>query len=233
MKIDCSECKNENCFLKGSLSEKVLSMSKSVYKLKAGQYIFKEQNPFDGIYIILNGKVKVFSTGYKNRVQIIRLAKDGFILGHRGVGKKYYSISAVTLEDTIVCFLENDTFYEALKTDNDLTYNLMLFYAEELRNAENRMKTLAQMTVKEKVAEALLLAAKTFGTSIDSNSVIINTKLSRNDIAEIAGIRTEQFIRELTEIKKEGIVEINDSKHICINDLQFLKNMISSYYIEN
>ena len=161
------------------------------------------------------------------------MAKNGFILGHRGIGKKYYSISAVTLEDTTVCFLENDSFYEALKSDNELTYNLMLFYAEELRNAENRMKTLAQMTVKEKVAEALILAAITFGIKKDNNSIWIDAKLSRNDIAEIAGIRTEQFIRELTELKKENVVAIDTTKHIHINDIQYLKNMISTYYFEN
>ncbi len=234
MKINCSECKNSNCFVKNLNSEKKLSELKSVYKLKAGQFIFKENNPFDGIYIIYSGKVKVFSTGYKDKTQIIRLANDGLILGHRGLGKKHYSISAKTLDETTVCFIDNDIFYETLKSDHELTYKLMLFYAEELRNAEKRMKSLAQMTVREKVAEAILLASKTFGIKTeDPNIIVVDALLNRNDIAEIAGIRVEQLIRELTELKKEKIISINSNKHIVINDVKSLNTLISPYFIES
>lgn len=234
MEISCSDCKNANCFVKGSLSEDRLSKHKTVSKLIAGQFIFKEQNPFDGIYIILSGKVKVFSTGYKKRVQILRLAKDGFVLGHRGVGKKYYTISAVTLENTHVCFIDNDIFYEALKSDNELVYRLMFFYAEELRNAENRMKTLAQMTVREKVIEALLLTARIFGVScVNEQTILIDAQFSRSDYAELAGIRTEQFIRELSELKREQAVEVTPMQKIRILNATFLNNQISEYYVEN
>ncbi|MBL7889792.1 MAG: Crp/Fnr family transcriptional regulator [Bacteroidia bacterium] len=229
MEIDCNRCSNTNCLLKKSNIVALINSLKSTYKLKAEQFVFKENFQFDGIYIIQSGKVKVVSFGYKNRVQTIRLTKNGDLLGYRALGQNTFSNSAITIEDSTLCFLEGELFYELLKKENVLAYNLMLFYAEELRIAEVRMKTLSQMTVNEKVIDAILIAYNNYGT-IDNNGILeIDADLSRVDISEVAGIRSDQFIKVFSELKNMGKIHFNKNKHLIIDDIEYLRDQVKIY----
>lgn len=230
MKIKCSCCKNKNCIIKlcSSDSKSLIESSKTASYLKKNQCLFREGDPVEGIYILYSGKLKIFTTGYNDKVQTIRLAKEGYLVGHRGIGDQHYTISAATLENSIVCFIEKKNFHEILKRDINLTYNMMLFYANELRSAESRMKTLSQMTVREKAIEALLLVGKIFGKKKNKN-ILIDATLSREDFAEIAGINKEQFSRILFELKSDKLIK-TDKKHIKLMKVNDLENLISSYY---
>lgn len=205
-----------------------MAQAKSVIRYKKNQYIFREGNPVQGMYIIYSGKVKVLSTGFNDKAQIIRIARPGYLLGHRGFGDKFYQISAVAIEDSTICFIEAGIFTKLLKSDPELTYQLMLFYANELRLAESRMKNLAQMTVMEKSAESLLLLIQIFGVR-KGNDVVLNTVLTRKDMAELAGLSPEQLTRCFSELREEKIIRI-DGKTITILQPQILFKLISPYY---
>lgn len=226
----CNICSNKKCIIKlcSNESKQLIDLSKVVFPLKKNQFLFREGNSVDGIYILFSGKLKVFTTGYNDKIQTIRLAREGNLIGHRGIGDKHYTISASTLQDSVICFVEKKIFYSILKSDINLTYHLMLFYAEELRTAELRMKTLSQMTVREKVVEALLLVAKAFGVFRDKK-IVIDAVLSRKDYAEIAGINHEQFTRILSELKSDHLIK-TDKRHIIIINPPEFEKVISSYY---
>jgi len=87
--ISCSTCINNKCLLKKNIgSEIVLEFSheKTDIHCKKGQQFIMEGAPVNGLFFILKGKVKVFRTGINGREQIVRFAKDGEIIGHRGFG---------------------------------------------------------------------------------------------------------------------------------------------------
>lgn len=232
MAISCKSCPTHSCFIKSYCSDnslRILDTSKRIEQHKKNQYVFHEGNTVQGIYIIQSGKVKVINTGFQGKPQIIRFAKDGYLLGHRGVGDKYYSISAITVDDSVLCFLENNFFIQLLKSDAQLTYHLMLFYAEELRIAESRMRNLAQMTVREKAAEAILLLNNIFGSSAKNGEIVLDVCLSRSDIAELAGLNSAQITKCITELKNEGII-YTDNKRITILKPDGLYKTLSPYY---
>ena len=137
-RIECYECKNEKCFIKqGCFGEWLnkINSNKNLLLYKKGNYIFSEGEPIYGIYFIQHGGIKVVTTSLHGRKQIVRLAKEGQILGHRGVGRTYYYFNAVALMDSLVCFVENELFYDACMNCPKFAYNLIFFYASELRRA--------------------------------------------------------------------------------------------------
>ena len=127
-----------------------ISSNKNQYWYKKGNHIFREGEPIYGIYFIQQGGVKVVTTSLHGREQIVRLAKEGQILGHRGLGRTYYYFNAVAVMDSLVCFVENELFYDACMNCPEFAYNLIFFYASELRRAELRVKYQAQMNIKGK-----------------------------------------------------------------------------------
>lgn len=232
MKInqDCKTCTNIGCLIFNSTSNKQyeeLNKTKNIIFYKKNQQIFREKDFVTGLFFIQKGKVKVYNeTNY--RTQIIRLAKDGDILGHRGFGgnNRYY-VSATTLEDSIICFFDQEVLFELLKKNPMFCFNLMLFYATELREIETRLRNLAVLTVRERIADALLLINKSFGIK-DKADYFLDIELSRKEIAEIAGTYAEQSSRYIKEFEEDKILSLFGKK-IIIHQVAKLIQMTRKY----
>lgn len=197
---------------------------------KKGQNFIMEGAPVHGLYFVYKGKVKVAKTGYNGKEQIVRFAGDGEIIGHRGFGiGQSYQISAMTLENSTLCNFTVDSMNEMLKTIPSFTYDMMLFYAEELNRSETKVKKFAQMTVREKVIDAFLYIHRKFGHGKD----FLNIQLSRKEIADFAGTTEEQVIRTISTLKKEEQI-YTSGKKIGLN-VELLRNEISShnFYIDS
>lgn len=81
---------------------------------------------------------------------------------------------------------------------------LMIYYSRELRKIEVRMKNLAHMNLRDKVAESLILMMKMFGVNKENE---INVSLTRKDIADTIGTNIEQVSRQLSEFNTEGLIK--------------------------
>ncbi len=234
MKQDCNNClvcPNKQCILKHCSADFIRSIqtNKNSSFYKKGQHIIVEGNSIFGIFFIRKGHVKVTSSNMDGKEQIVRLATTGHIIGHRGFGGEKYLIGAVALIDSQICFLDNEVLYKAFMTNPEFTYNMMIFYSTELRNSEQRLKYLAQMTIHERVVYALVYIIELFELNVNSqNSALII--LSREEIAAIAGTRSDQISRQLTELKQQNCVDTSGHT-IIIKDLQKLQKIISRYEV--
>lgn len=224
----CKTCQNLDCIIKrnsyGEGAEEFL-VQKHTIQCKKGQQFILEGAPVHGLYFVYNGKVKVAKTGFQGREQIVRFAKDGEIIGHRGFGVgQSYQINAVALEDTVLCNFTNEVLQDMLHKMPNLTYDFMMFYAEELNRSETKVRKFAQMTVREKVIDAFLYIYRKFGQSND----YLNIQLSRKEIADFAGTTDEQVIRVISSLKKENLLRAS-GKRLGIVDLDLLKKEISEH----
>ena len=226
--IECKSCSNANCFIKQYCSaewiEKIEQKKfQTVYR--QNQNIVNENTPVLGLFFIQTGKVKVFSSGLNGRPQIVRFANDGHILGHRGFANDVYPISATAMEDSFICFIENDPLYEMFMENPKFVIGLMEFYSRELRKVENRLKNVAQMNMREKIADALLMVIENFGLTKQKE---LNVLIRREDIANTAGTTAEQVVRQLTEFEKEKLIAKRGRK-ISVLNLSGLKKIISEH----
>lgn len=152
---------------------------------------------------------------------IIRFASKGSLFGHRGLGNNIYPISATALSDGIVCYIELDFFETTLKVNPAFTYTLMMFFAGELQESEKKMRNMAHMPVKGRVAQALITLQDQFGTRKEGAIGIV---LSRQDLASFAGATYETVFRVINDLIKEGIVAIK-GKEINITDYEKLHSL--------
>lgn len=224
----CTECQTTSCLIKQNVNPawlKQLEERNQISFYKEGHHIVYENNPVMGLYFIQEGKAKIYSTGINNKTQLVRLSKIGGIIGHRGYGGDLYPVGAISIEDSIVCFIDNETLYNAFMENPKLTFNLMMYYSKELRNSETRIKNIAQMNVKEKVVDALLYVDDIFNPTSDTHSII---SLTRKDLSDLAGINPEQLSRILSELKMEKQISIV-SNAINITDKDRLKTIVSPF----
>ncbi|SDW44424.1 cAMP-binding domain of CRP or a regulatory subunit of cAMP-dependent protein kinases [Lutibacter oricola] len=233
--VGCSSCLNTDCLIKKNITSEImqeLALAKNTIICKKNQQFILEGTPINGLFFVYKGKAKVLKTGIYGREQILRFVKDGEIIGHRGFGiQKNYSIGASTLEDTILCNFSNETLNEMLHKIPSLTLDFMKFYAEELNRSESKVKTIAQMTVREKVVDTLLYIHRKFGVN---HKEFLNIQLKRKEIADFAGTTDEQVIRTISALKKEGLLTIQGKK-IGIPNLNLLRKEISehNYFLDS
>jgi len=214
---NCKGCLNENCFIKKHIHldqmKNYIDKKRSFICKKSQQFII-EGAPIQGLYFINKGKVKTVKTGIHGREQIVRLTKDGDTVGFRGFGtSRRYLIGAYALDDTTLCNFSNEDMLEMLHNIPELTFDLMLFYAEELNKSENNIRKIAQMNVRERVIDTLLYIHRKFGQT----NGVIELDLSRKEIADFAGTTDEQVIRVISSLKKESLIKTVGKKIGLVN----------------
>jgi CRP-like cAMP-binding protein len=221
----CKDC-TAPCLLKSIINlEQIneIEEKKTVLVCAKNQKIFHEGMPVNSISIINSGKIKVYKTGTNERSHIIRFSKAGDLLGHRGLNTEYYPVSAATIEDSSICLFPREFFKEFLKKNHSLTLELLMFFAKELENSEIMQFNLAQMNVREKVAQTLLYLNDKFGTD---NSKSLNITLSRQDFSDFAGTTKEQVSKMLSEFQSDGFIQL-EKKDIFILSIQELITIAS------
>ncbi len=216
----CLDCPNENCFIKKHCSEPILremDSNKIVNRYTKKQFIFHEGNTTDGIYFVLSGKIKLFKTGGANKNQMINIAKNGDFLGHRSFAtSKAYPVSAEAITASNTCFISKQFFYKILEETPKMALDIMLFLADELNYKESRLRDMANFSVREKVAKMLITLIDKFGLNEQSEIIDIEN-ISRQDMAELAGLNSNQVTKLLANFRDENIIQINNKKIKIIN----------------
>jgi len=226
MKKSNKGCDLKSCFLcTGSLTEwlPALEAHRQNFIFKKGETLFSAGKPVKGIFFLYKGKVKVHTQWGNGKQLILRFAKEGDIIGYRGLGKeKVYPVSASALEEVNACFIENSFFETTLQVNHTLTYRFMQFYANELRDAEKRLGNLVHKEVKVRVAETLVMLKNHFGERPDG---FIDIVLTKQDLASYAGTTYETYSRVINELVKKKIVR-QSGKDIAIRNEILLKKLI-------
>lgn len=209
--------------LKELSKEEIMKVSacKTVVKIKKGDTIFDEQEHVNGVYCIKDGICKVSKMSENGRNQIISLVQKGSLLGERSlISDEVSNLKAVALEDMEVCFIPKEEIITDLQKNPNFSMSVLKNMANNLKQADNLIVDMAQKTVKQRLAEALLYLHKNFNIS-DNN--YIDVHLSREDFADIIGAATESTIRLLSEFKKKKLISIKSKEIEILNELELEK----------
>ncbi len=188
---------------------------------RSGQVLFYEGDYPSGLYCLNQGKVKLTKVGEAGREQIVRLAREGDVVGYRAlVSGTPYELTATVLEDASICFIPRQTFQLLLKENPALTAGIMRQLTQDLARAEQKQVSLAQKQVRERLAETLLMLKEFYGTEDDGHT--LRSRLTREEIASYIGTVSETVIRVLSELAREGTIVL-EGKKISIVNLRALR----------
>jgi CRP/FNR family transcriptional regulator len=193
-----------------------ISQVKTCSHYKKGENIFYEGNIPLGIYCISKGVIKLVRTNHDGKEQILRFAQAGDFLGYRAlIADEPLVATAVCVEDTVSCFIPRKAFIELLDENAHVSKSLLKSLSHELGVVEERIQSLAQKSVRERLAETLLFLQTTF--SNEQNQDVISITLPREDIANIVGTATETVIRLLSDFKNDKLIELEGKKIRILN----------------
>ena len=210
--------------LKALTKEELLRISacKTSRIIKKGEVIFEEGESLNGIFCIKDGVCKLTKLSANGKDQIIKLVEKGQILGQRSlISDERTNLRATALNDMELCFIPKAEIINDLKKNNNFTMDILKNMADDLREADDVIVNMAQKSVRQRLAEALLDIDENFGTNPDGTLSVL---LSREDFASIVGTATESVIRVLSQFKKEGFIS-TIGKYIKIEDIEGLRRV--------
>ena len=200
---------------------KYIEAKKTVFFNK-GEALFEEGSNVDGIYFIENGTAKLYKLGFNRKEQILRFIREGDIIGYRAllIGEAYQA-TAEAMSDLQAIFIPSDVFLHLLEVDSQLSYTMLQKISFELGESSNTVTFLAQKTVRERLAEVLLLLEQKLGTDPEG---FIKISLTREEIANLIGTATESAIRLISEFKQDDYIAV-EGRNIKILNHEKLKKL--------
>jgi len=177
--------------------------------------IYKEGNYPKGIYFLSKGKIKTHKLNDFGKDLITGLYKEGEFFGYLALfdeGK--YAESATAMEDADVCLIPKDEFYALVYKNAEVSKKFIKMLSNNLKEKEEQLIKLAYNSVRKKVADALITLYDRYKKENESNFTI---NISREDLANLAGIATESTIRTLSDLKDEKLVDVNVSRIVILN----------------
>lgn len=179
-----------------------------------------------GVFCLHRGKAKFFKLGTEGKEQITRFARDGDLIGYRSVlSDEPIGASIAALEDTYACYIPKRSFFEVIEKNPTFSLDMLKISCHELGEAGKMITSLAQKTVRQRLAEIFLILHATFG---EDEEGFLDVKLTREEIANMVGTATESAIRLISELKEEALIETK-GRRLRLTDHSGLREIAAIY----
>ncbi len=194
--------------------------SYQILNFKKGEYIYEEGKQSNFFYLVKRGVVKTHHNDDKGKELITYLYKTGDFFGNASEDPQASNSEyATAMENTELYAISREDFYEILLQNPHISIKLVEILNNNLVGLKKQLMNMAYGSVRKKTANTILL----FAEKIEKYP-LQSIRISRSDLASVAGMAAESLIRTLSEFKKEGLIEI-EGRNIKLLDSQALRNI--------
>jgi CRP/FNR family transcriptional regulator, polysaccharide utilization system transcription regulator len=192
-----------------------LNYDKTCSLYKKGSIVYREGSRLTGFYCVTRGVLKIFKTGIDGKEQIIRFAKKGDIIAYRSLlSQELACTTAKVIDEAVLSHIPYQTLLYLIQNNWQFSHHMLQIVCRELREANDYITDIAQKTVRERLAEVLLLLKDNF--ELD-NANTLQISLTREELANIVGTATESVIRLLSEFKQDNLIDLQGRKIKFLN----------------
>lgn len=173
------------------------------------QVVFYEGHESLGLYVLCSGKVKLTSSSFRGHQRIVGIVGAGDLIEQSGFCEGAgHGVTCETLEASQVCLIERKGYLELLEKNPSLATELLQLVSRETLPINRAVGGFSSGTTIERVAAVLVDLGKRFG-SREPDGLKLDIRLTREELAELAGVAPETVIRLLSRFKRERIVTTN------------------------
>jgi len=218
----CVSCEARHRGVCGALEpEQLVALAKSSHKQQAqsGAELLGDAERIDTYANVLSGVVKLTKTLSDGRQQIVGLQFAPDFLGRPF--KTESDLNAEAATDVSLCAFPKAAVERMMQSSPELERRLYRQALDELDEARDWMVTLGRKTAAEKIASFLLMIARHIdpGADPDGDAAAFDLPLTRADIADFLGLTIETVSRQLTRLRADKVISIENNRHIVVPSL--------------
>jgi CheY-like chemotaxis protein len=200
------------------LKEEVKKYEQQTYK--GGETVYEEGKQSNHFFYVDKGVVKSHRMDEYGKELITSIYKEGDFFGNTSFNKtSTYTENATAMEDSRLYVISKDEFKNLLINNSSITLELIDVMGDNLTGIKEQLLEMAYGSVRKKAARTILL----FSQKIRRHPTQ-SIRISRSDLASVAGMASETLIRTLSDFKKEGLLEI-EGRNIKLLNVEALKRI--------
>ncbi len=187
----------------------------------AGELLFSEGEPCNGLHIIASGKVRIFKTSISGREQVLALNGPGETIAELPVfDGGPYPASAVAVEDAEIAFISRRDFHAYCMEHPEVALKVLSVVGARLRRLVGLIEELSFTTIRQRLIAVLVKLAQTEGKKT-AHGVEFQLPGTHQELAHQLGTVRELVSRNLMRLQAEGLLEV-DARQIVVRDLKAL-----------
>ena len=209
----CAKCEGEEL--------DVLNTMKYFRSYEAGQNVVWAGDRMDFVATISSGVASMNQTLEDGRTQMVGLLLTNDFMGHPG--REFAPFDVVATSDITLCCFRKKTFESMLIEIPHVAQRLLQMTMSELDAAREWMLLLGRKTAREKIASLLVIIARRTGRkNDDGRGMVFDLPLTRVAMSDYLGLTLETVSRQITSLRKAGIISIENKRHITVPDFNKL-----------
>ncbi|MEM6825115.1 MAG: Crp/Fnr family transcriptional regulator [Pseudomonadota bacterium] len=207
----CARCDTDELAL--------LEAIKTYTTYSAGQAIIWRGDELVYCSSVVNGIAALSRTLEDGRTQMVGLLLPSDFIGRPGREHVDFDVTAVT--DLTLCRFERRAFEKLIEQVPHISHRIMEMALDELNAAREWMVLLGRKTAREKIATFIEMIVRRDSVPLQTNSHHV-LPLTREEIANLLGLTLETVSRQLSAMKRDGIISFSDRRSFSVTDFDAL-----------
>src|SRR4030042_6672040 len=208
-----------NIQLFSSLSdEELLHVSSSIMlkEFKKNEVILYEQDTNEFMYIILFGKVRVIQTTEDGKEIILATHKSNELFGEISlIDGKTSPATVLATETSLIAIISKKDFYSLLIHQSKVLEKMLQILCSRLRESWKRIEILNFNDASQRIKMLFLLLSHDNGQKTPEG-VVLNIKLTHQNIADMVGLTRETVTRVIDKFRRDGEIKVLKDKCILL-----------------
>jgi CRP/FNR family transcriptional regulator len=211
-----------------SLPELQMLAARTVRKLfSAGELIFSEGEPCNGLYIIARGKVRIFKTSMSGREQVLAVNGPGESIAEVPVfDGGPFPASAIAVEDAELAFISRRDFNAYCLEHPEVALKVLSVVGTRLRSLVGIIEELSFTTIRQRLISALIKLAQSEGKTT-GRGIEFQLPATHQELANQLGTVRELISRNLMRLQAEGLLDV-DARQIVVKDMKGLSALLEA-----
>lgn len=179
--------------------------------------IFSEGDQPEWFYIVESGKVKITKMSSDGKEIILEIISPGDIFGGVAVMKGFpYPANAIAMENSKIIKISRRNIMRLVDRFPNLMYCIAMNLGDRMKSSHDSLKNIALERVEARIAALLLKLADKVGVKV-KEGILIDMRLTKQDVADMVGTTVETSIRTFSKFKKEKLLSETEGKVVIKN----------------
>jgi CRP/FNR family transcriptional regulator, global nitrogen regulator len=179
--------------------------------------IFAPGDPDDQLYFLLSGTVRLYKIYGEYKEATTALLKEGGIFGKLSlVEGRWQDVFAEAVTEVRVASVQKASIERVIKSNPGFALKLFSSLSERLRQSDEVIESLLHREVATRLATLLLNLSERFGEE-DTNGVVLDVRLTHQDLANMIASTREAVSKVMSEFQRTGFIEVRNRKIVLLD----------------
>lgn len=185
----------------------------------AGSEVFAKREEATSMFIVLEGRVKIFSRSPARKRKTFALLSKGDFFGEMAlIEGTTRTASAQALEDSRLLVIRKKDFWNLLSRDQGLALYLLNTVCARLRRANEEIESLLFQNMIGRVAKKVFDLARHASEPLSGGGKVLRARYTQQELADMVGTTREPLTRALSSLRRAGLISVTPDGRYAVPD---------------